>query len=195
MKIDRLIQIKSNNLKPAKGRLLLSEPFMGDYYFGRAVILLAEHNAEGSFGLVLNKPVSKMLSEVAKDFPGMNVPLYIGGPVEPNRLFFIHMLGNEISDSIEVIKGLFWGGNMEDVRELAHLQKLTPENSRFFLGYAGWGANQMEDELKRNSWAVTRASAEIIFKTKSELLWKKLIRKLGSEYRLWDKFPVNPNLN
>ena len=58
MKIDRLIQIKSNSLKPAKGRILLSEPFMGDYYFGRSVILLAEHNAEGSFGLVVNKAVS-----------------------------------------------------------------------------------------------------------------------------------------
>jgi len=195
MKIDRLIQIKSNDLKPAKGRLLLSEPFMGDYYFGRAVILLAEHNAEGSFGLILNKPVSKLLNEVTEDFPEINVPLYLGGPVEPNRLFFIHTLGNEISDSVEVLKGLFWGGNMEDVLELAQLKKLTAENSRFFLGYAGWGANQMEDELKRNSWAITRASAELIFKTKSELLWKKLTRKLGSEYRLWDKFPVNPNLN
>jgi putative transcriptional regulator len=195
MKIDRLIQIKSNDLKPAKGRLLLSEPFMGDYYFGRAVILLAEHNANGSFGLILNKPISKLLSEVTKDFPDVEVPLYLGGPVEPSRLFFIHTLGNEISDSIEVMKGLFWGGNMEDVLELAQLKKLTPGNSRFFLGYAGWGANQMEEELKRNSWAITRASAELIFKTKSELLWKKLTRKLGNEYRLWDKFPVNPSLN
>ncbi len=195
MKIDRLIQIRTNDLKPAKGRLLLSEPFMGDYYFGRAVILLAEHNADGSFGLILNKPVSKLLNEVTEDFPGVEVPLYLGGPVDSNRLFFIHTLGDQIHDSVEVIKGLFWGGNMEDMLELARLKKLTPENSRFFLGYAGWGANQMEEELKRNSWAITRATADIIFKTKSELLWKKLTRKLGSEYRLWDKFPVNPNLN
>jgi putative transcriptional regulator len=195
MKIDRLVQIKSNNLKPSKGRLLLSEPFMGDYYFGRSVILLAEHNPEGSFGLILNKPVSKMLNEVAEDFPNLKTPLYLGGPVEPNRLFFIHTLGDQISESIEVMKGLFWGGNMEDVLELSQLKKLTPENSRFFLGYAGWGGHQMEDELKRNSWAVTMASANLIFTTKSDLLWKKLTRKLGSDYRLWDKFPVNPNLN
>ncbi len=195
MKIDRLVQIKSNNLKPAKGRLLLSEPFMGDYYFGRAVILLAEHNPEGSFGLILNKPVSKMLNEVADDFPYLKTPLYLGGPVEPNRLFFIHTLGDQISDSVEVMKGLFWGGSMEDVAELSQLKKLTPENSRFFLGYAGWGDHQMEEELKRNSWAITIASAELIFSTKSDDLWKKLTRKLGSDYRLWDKFPVNPNLN
>ncbi len=195
MKIDRLIQIKPNNLKPAKGRLLLSEPFMGDYYFGRSVILLAEHNAEGSFGLILNKPVSKMLSEVAEDFQDLKVPLYLGGPVEPNRLFFIHTLGEQITDSIEVAKGLFWGGNMEDVLEMARLHKLTPENSRFFLGYSGWGAHQMEEELKKNSWVITTATAELILKTKSDQLWKKLIRKLGSDYRLWDKFPVNPGLN
>jgi putative transcriptional regulator len=195
MKIDRLVQIKPNNLKPAKGRLLLSEPFMGDYYFGRAVILLAEHNPEGSFGLILNKPVSRMLNEVTEDFPELDIPLFLGGPVDPGRLFFIHTLGEEISDSIQVLKGLYWGGNMEDILELARLKRFTPENSRFFIGYAGWGAQQMKEELKRNSWAIVTASADIIFKTKTDELWKKLTRKLGQDYRLWDKFPNNPNLN
>ncbi len=195
MKIDRLVQIRPNDLKPAKGRLLLSEPFMGDYYFGRSVVLLAEHNQEGSFGLVLNKPVNKRVNEVTEDFPVLDAPLFIGGPVEPNRLFFIHTLGNDISDAIEVVDGLFWGGNMEDVMELAQIKKLTPQNSRFFLGYAGWGAHQMEDELKRNSWAITTATSDFILKTDPALLWKKLTRKLGSDYRLWAKFPVNPNMN
>ncbi len=195
MKIDRLVQIKSNNLKPAKGRLLLSEPFMGDYYFGRSVILLAEYNKEGSFGLILNKPINKQLNEVTEDFPELSAPLFLGGPVESNRLFFIHTLGDVVDGSVEVLKGLYWGGNMEDILEMAQLKKLTPENIRFFLGYSGWGAHQIDDELKRNSWAVTTATADLIFKTKTDLLWKKLTRKLGSEYRLWDKFPVNPNLN
>ncbi len=195
MKIDRLVQIKSNNLKPAKGRLLLSEPFMGDYYFGRSVILLAEYNKEGSFGLILNKPINKHLNEVTEDFPELSAPLFLGGPVESNRLFFIHTLGDVVDGSVEVLKGLYWGGNMEDILEMAQLKKLTPENIRFFLGYSGWGAHQIDDELKRNSWAVTTATADLIFKTKTDLLWKKLTRKLGSEYRLWDKFPVNPNLN
>ncbi len=195
MKLDRLVQIKPNNLKPAKGRLLLSEPFMGDYYFGRSVVLLAEHNAEGSFGLVLNKPVHKKISEVTKEFPELDAPLFVGGPVETNHLFFIHTLGDEISDSVEVINGLFWGGNMEDVMELFRLQKLSPQNSRFFLGYAGWGAHQVDDELKRNSWAITTATSDLIFKTDPKILWKKLTRKLGSDYRLWAKFPVNPNMN
>ena len=195
MKIDRLVQIKPNHLKPAKGRLLLSEPFMGDYYFGRSVILLAEHNNEGSFGLVLNKPTHKNISEVTEEFPELDAPLYIGGPVEPNRLFFIHTLGHEINDSVEVSKGLFWGGDMNDVIELSQLKKLNDQNSRFFIGYAGWGAHQMDEELKRNSWAVVTATSDVIFKTDPHLLWKKLTRKLGSDYRLWAKFPVNPNLN
>jgi putative transcriptional regulator len=195
MKIDRLVQIRPNNLKPAKGRLLLSEPFMGDYYFGRSVVLLAEHNTQGSFGLVLNKPVNKTIGEVTEEFPELDAPLFVGGPVEPNRLFFIHTLGEEINDSVEVIKGLYWGGNMEDVMELSQIKRLTPENSRFFLGYAGWGAHQMEDELKRNSWAITTTTSEIIFKTDPRMLWKKLTRKLGSDYRLWAQFPVNPNMN
>jgi len=195
MKIDRLVQIKPNNLRPAKGRLLLSEPFMGDYYFGRSVILLAEYNKEGSFGLILNKPINKKLNEVTEDYPDLAAPLYLGGPVEPNRLFFIHTFGDIVDGSVEVLKGLYWGGNMEDILEMAQLKKLTSENIRFFLGYSGWGAHQIDDELKRNSWAVTTATADLIFKTRTDLLWKKLTRKLGSEYRLWDKFPVNPNLN
>jgi putative transcriptional regulator len=195
MKIDRLIRIQPNNLKPARGRILLSEPFMGDYYFGRSVVLLAEHNDEGSFGLILNKPVKKLINQVTPDFPELEMPLYIGGPVESNRLFFIHTLGEEIDDSVEVIPGLYWGGNMEDILELARIKKLNNENSRFFIGYSGWGAHQMEDELKRNSWAITTATADVLFKTNPEILWKKLTRKLGSDYRLWAKFPVNPNMN
>ena len=195
MKIDRLIQIKSNSLKPAKGRILLSEPFMGDYYFGRSVILLAEHNAEGSFGLVVNKPVSTKLSEVAADFPNFDQTLFIGGPVETNRLFFIHTLGEQIVHSLPIMEGLYWGGEIGSVKSLANKGLLSKHNIRFFMGYSGWGANQLEAELKRNSWAITRITSKQLFYTQPALLWKKMTRKLGEEYSLWHKFPVNPTMN
>ena len=195
MNIDRLIQIKSNDLKPAKGRVLLSEPFMGDYYFGRSVVLLAEHNKEGSMGIILNKPISTQLNDVVQDFPEINLPLYLGGPVENNRLFYIHTINDKISDSIEVAKNLYWGGKLDDIIELANLGLLNNENIRFFLGYSGWSGQQLDSELKKNSWAITPITAYQIFHIKPELLWKKLTRQLGADYRLWNKCPVNPSNN
>ena len=114
--IDRIFEIKSNNLKPAKGRLLLSEPLMGDYYFGRSVVLLAEHNKEGSFGVIINKPVAAKLNEVITDFPEFDAHMFIGGPVETDRLFYLHTFGKEVSDSIEILDGVFWGGDMETIK-------------------------------------------------------------------------------
>jgi putative transcriptional regulator len=195
MKIDRLVQIKSNNLKPVKGQVLLSEPFMGDFYFGRSVILLAEHNEEGSFGLILNKSVKTKLSEALKDFPDLNLPMFLGGPVDANRLFFIHTLGERIAASIPVMDGLYWGGSMESVKEMASMNLLNEQNIRFFLGYSGWGTHQLEGELKRNSWAVTRITPQQIFHTKPRSLWNLLTKQLGFEYQLWHKFPADPTMN
>lgn len=193
--IDRFIQIKSNGLQPAKGSVLLSEPFMGDFYFGRSVILLAEHNEEGSFGLIVNKAVNTTFNKVLPDFPAFNAPIYLGGPVEPNRLFMLHTMGNEISDSLEILDGLYWGGNMEDVKEMIVLNLMDATKIRFFAGYSGWGANQLESELKRNSWVITQATSEKLFSTAPEQLWEKLVKNLGSEYRFWGKLPRNPSNN
>lgn len=195
MKIDRLIQIKANSLKPKKGQVLLSEPFMGDFYFGRSVILLIEHNTEGSFGLILNKSVKTKISEALTDFPDIDIPIFLGGPVDANRLFFIHTLGNRIESSIQVMNGLYWGGTIESLKELALQGVLNEKNIRFFLGYSGWGAHQLEGELKRNSWAVTQITPDQIYQTKPQKLWKLLTHQLGAEYQLWHKFPADPTMN
>ncbi len=193
--IDRFVQIKSNNLRPAKGRVLVSEPLMGDYYFGRSVIFLTEHSAKGSFGIILNKSVSTKFNEALPDFPKFDGQLYLGGPVDTNRLFFLHTIGSDISNSQEIIKGLYWGGNMGDIKEMISLNLLDSSKIRFFIGYSGWAAGQIESELKRNSWVVTRATTEILFNTEPEKLWDSLVKKLGKEYQHWGKLPVNPEWN
>jgi len=193
--IDRIFEIKSNNLKPAKGRLLLSEPFMGDYYFGRSVVLLAEHNKEGSFGVIINKPVAAKLNEVITDFPDFDAHMFIGGPVETNRLFYLHTFGNEVNDSIEILDGVFWGGDMETIKELIILGKASSDNIRFFVGYSGWGANQLDSELKRNSWVITKAEKELFFNTRPTEMWDTIMQQMGGKYRYWTKFPTDPNLN
>ena len=150
--VEKFIKVSANNLKPARGRLLLSEPFMGDYYFGRSVVLLAEHNEEGSFGIVLNKPITDPFNEIVKDFPDFDGQLFVGGPVETESLFFIHTLGDAIEGSLEIGSGLYWGGDIEIVKEMILLNAITPDDIRFSVGYSGWSPNQLNDELKRNSW-------------------------------------------
>lgn len=194
-RVDKFIKVSSNNLRPAKGRLLLSEPLMGDFYFGRSVVLLAEHNDEGTFGLVLNKPIEQRFNDVVQDFPHFDGPLCIGGPVETNSLFFVHTMGDKIEGSLEIGSGLYWGGNIEIVKEMILLNLISPDNIRFSLGYSGWSPDQLKAELGRNSWLVSKNVNTDILKIKPKEMWKKLLIPLGEEYQHWPKFPSDPGLN
>ncbi len=193
--MDKFVRVSSNNLMPAKGRLLLSEPLMGDFYFGRAVVLLAEHNDEGSFGLVLNKPVQQRFNSVVKDFPDFDGQLYLGGPVETNSLFFVHTIGDYIEGSIEIGSGIFWGGDIEIIKEMILLKKIKPDEIRFSVGYSGWSPDQLQAELKRNSWVVSTGLNKDILKIDPKNMWKQLLAPLGDKYSYWPNFPSDPSLN
>lgn len=193
--MDKFVKVSSNNLKPAKGRLLLSEPLMGDFYFGRAVVLLAEHNDEGSFGLVLNKPVQHKFNSIVKGFPDFDGQLYVGGPVETNSLFFVHSIGDHIEGSIEIGSGIYWGGDIEVIKEMILLKAITPYDIRFSIGYSGWSPDQLKDELKRNSWVVSTGLNKDIFKIDPKNMWKQLLAPLGDKYSYWPNFPTDPGLN
>jgi len=193
--IEDILKIKSNDIKPTPGKILISEPFLMDYYFKRSVILLADHNEEGSFGVIMNKPLSVKLNEVIKDFPDFASQIYLGGPVQNDSLFFIHTLGAKIEGSIEVVEGLYWGGEMEVIKEMISLNLIKPDQIRFYIGYSGWTSNQLEEELKRNSWVVSTENASYLLNTNADVMWAKSLQKLGSSYALWPKFPNDPAQN
>lgn len=193
--INDILKIRTNNLKPSKGRILISEPFLIDYYFKRSVVLLAEHNDEGSFGLIINKPVDMQLSDVLQDFPEFNAPIYLGGPVKTENLYFIHTKGKLIEESMKILDGLYWGGDIEHVKELITIGKLTPEDIKFFVGYSGWVAKQLDGELSKNSWLVSNIKAQQVMNFNSEKMWDDVIKKLGRDYAYWTNFPSDPALN
>lgn len=193
--MERLIQIRSNDLQPSGGRILIAEPLMDEFYFGRSVVLLIEHNEEGSFGLVMNKPSGSAFNEVVNDFPPFEAPIYIGGPVETDSLFFIHTRANEIPESTEIMPGLYWGGDLETLREMMMLGLINNGELRFFLGYSGWAPKQLEVELKRNSWVVSETNTRSLFHTPASNMWNHCLQRMGPEYDIWRKFPVNPDLN
>lgn len=184
-----------NTPKVKAGCLLLSEPLLLDDNFSRSVVLVTQHDPKGSFGLVLNKPVNSLVSSIIDGFEGVDMPLYLGGPVEQDTLHYIHTLGDSVRGSIPMGNGLYWGGGIDDLRRLAKLGKLNEESARFFIGYSGWGAKQLDRELVQKSWIVTSLSAHKILKTSSEKLWEQTVEELGGSFKLWLNFPVDPLLN
>ncbi len=194
-KFDDIIKIKTNNIKPGPGKILISEPFMFDYYFKRSVILLVEHDNEGSFGVIINKPMTVDFNEVIKDFPDFTSKVYLGGPVKPDSLFFIHTLGNVIEDSLPIVKGLYWGGDLDQVKEMMLLNQIDESNLRFYIGYAGWMAKQLDQELKRDSWAVSSINPTEVMNSDPDKLWKDTLLMLGGEYKIWTNYPTEPTMN
>jgi len=193
--IHNILNIKSNNIQPARGKILISEPLMGDFYFKRSVVLLAEHNEEGSFGLIMNKPLSAKFNEIVRDFPDFETNLYLGGPVQSNNLFFIHTLGDEIEESHEILKGLYWGGEIDQIKDMIKLGQIEPDDIRFYIGYSGWASDQLDGELKRNSWLVSHIRANKLLNTNPEELWDLTLASMGGDYSHWTNFPSDPSLN
>lgn len=193
--INKILKIKTNDMRPSRGKILISEPLLSDNYFKRSVVLLAEHNEEGSFGIILNKPIDNKFNEILSDFPDFSGPLYLGGPVSNSSLFFIHTLGDMIDNSQEIMNGLYWGGDIEAVRELLLLKKIDVNQIRFCVGYSGWGSNQLEEELKRNSWLVSSLPAELLLNTSPDDLWEFALNSLDEEYTYWTNFPTDPGMN
>ena len=184
-----------NVLKPQKGRVLISEPFLLDNYFKRSIVLLTEHNDEGTIGFVLNKPISVNINEVIEDFPSIQTEVSLGGPVSTNTLHFLHTLGDIIPNSLPVKDNIYWGGDFEIIKRLIASENINSGQIRFFLGYSGWSANQLDNELEENSWVVSEITADEIMMPMNKHFWKKTLKGMGSKYEMWSNFPENPEMN
>lgn len=189
------IKLNLNKLTPQQGRVLISEPFLNDAYFKRTVVLLAEHNEKGTFGFILNKPMDVKLNEAISDFPKYTNALYFGGPVNKDQLFYLHTLGDQIDESIEIMPGLFWGGNFETVKALLSKKKIKKDEIRFFAGYSGWEPGQLDNEMKEKSWIVCEAGVKEIMSGNTGNLWREILRSMGKEYAILANFPEDPSLN
>ena len=184
-----------NHFKPEKGRLLISEPFLADPNFERTVVLLCEHNEEGSFGFVINKPSVLKLSEVMEDLQQWNEVVYVGGPVQQDTLHFIHR-NTAIENAVNIRDEIYWGGDFESVVRQLNQEEIASRDVRFFLGYSGWGPGQLEDELKEDSWIVCDyVDDELLFDTDPAMIWKKALDNMGGRFSIYAKYPVDPRLN
>ncbi|WP_452220929.1 YqgE/AlgH family protein [Lacinutrix salivirga] len=183
-------------IKPKKGHLLIAEPsIIGDISFNRSIVLLTEHNTEGSIGFILNKPLEYTLEDLVPEIES-NFKIYNGGPVEQDNLYFIHKVPELIPNSIEISLGIFWGGDFTAVASLIANKTIKENDIRFFLGYSGWEVNQLETELESNAWVVTEnIYKKNIIEKDYETFWKEKMVELGESYSIWSNAPENPSYN
>lgn len=180
----------------SRGKVLISEPFLPDPNFSRSVVLLTEYGPkDGAFGFILNKATDLELGELVDDFPKGKFGFHYGGPVNPENLFFVHTLGRTIDESREILNGLYWAGDFEQVKTLISMGKATPETVKFFGGYSGWSRGQLERELKEKSWIVSHLDVHDIMRGNPENLWKKSLKNLGAQFKIMAGFPENPLWN
>lgn len=182
-------------VEPGPGVLLIADPFLKDPNFMRTVVLLTEHRDEGSIGFVLNRQFKNTLDELLPEVEGNKLPVYYGGPVQMNTIHFLHRYPDEISGGIEIMEGVYWGGDFDSVIDLVNSGLADPEKIRFYIGYSGWSTGQLSNEMAEKTWLTVDAESSLIFHPNAEEIWKDSLKHLGGEYEMMINFPIDPQLN
>ena len=192
-----IFQIESNKIQPRKGDLLISAPFLKDFYFARSVILMIENNDEGSMGIVLNKSFSNFmtLNEVIPELASLPpIPLYKGGPVERKTLFYLHSF-SELKDALPLGNGLYVNGDFEQMKRYLLCGGSTQGYIRFFMGYTGWQKGQLKQEIETNTWIINKDSHLDLLNMNLRDVWKESLCDMGGKYAVWSHYPKYPIMN
>lgn len=182
------------------GTLLISQPFLNDPNFERSVVLLCRDEPDdGTFGLVLNRVTSLTLGDVL-DLPAEAgavapaLPLYLGGPVEPNTLHYLHRRA-DLPGATDLGQEVYWGGDFDLLLGLIGSGAVGADEVRLFAGYSGWSAGQLAGEMQGQSWIRHSASARKVFTLASDAFWRDILREKGGRFKVLANYPVDPRLN
>jgi len=183
-------------IAPECGDILISEPYLPDPNFERSVILLCEHNDEGSLGFVLNQPTEVKLTEVLEEANIKDSIVHIGGPVQKETLHFIHSLKSPLKNDVQINEGVYWGGDFNSLLSAVNLGVVEPNQVKFFIGYSGWSPGQLEEEIKAKSWIVCKkVTLDLVFNLESEQQWREVLVRMGGKFKMIANYPADPSLN
>ena len=174
------------------GTILISKPFMEDKRFEKAVILITEHNEDGTIGFILNKKTSIDIIDFIPSASNQSINVKQGGPVDTNNLFFIHKHPDLIHNCFKIKDGYFWGGNINNVVEGMKRDEIKPQEILFFTGYSGWEKNQLKEEIEEGSWIIQNINLEIL---EEPIDWSKLLIEINKEFEVWATAPSDFRLN
>ena len=182
---------KSND-KVKKGSIIFSQPLMNDKNFKRSIILICEHGRDGSFGYKLNDKVDCEYLEINVDKKIKN-NLYHGGPVDNTFLNFVHNDNDLGGDKLKIKKNIFLGGDYDELKLNMNRKEIK---CKFFMGYSGWTKNQLEDEIKENSWIVIyNFDFDKIFEIVDEKSWSKVLSEDSFRNKIFSNYPSDSTLN
>ena len=182
---------KSND-KVKKGSIIFSQPLMNDKNFKRSIILICEHGRDGSFGYKLNDKVDCEYLEINVDKKIKN-NLYYGGPVDNTFLNFVHNDNDLGGDKLKIKKNIFLGGDYDELKLKMNRKEIK---CKFFMGYSGWTKNQLEDEIKENSWIViNNFDFDKIFEIVDEKSWSKILSEDSFRNKIFSNYPSDSTLN
>ena len=179
---------------PAAGDLLVAAPELSDGNFRRSVVLICAHSEEGSFGLILNRPLPIQVRALPLDIEA-DATLSLGGPVQPDTLHYLHLHGGLIDDAIHVSGELYWGGDFDMARSLLEVKQATSLDLRFFVGYSGWGPGQLDEEMRQGGWFVATGLHDLTFSPQPADLWRTVLARMGGPYALLVNYPDDVRLN
>lgn len=190
----------SSTLRPENGSLLVAEPFLKDFHFKHSVITMVDcRPGQTAMGVVMNHKTAHRLDRLVPSVKlPEDIPVFCGGPMSVDRLFYLHTLGSEIiADAREVAPGLFVGGEFKDMLDYVAAGYPIDGHVRFFVGYSGWDAGQLDTELNNKVWAVGTLPSPIdsLLTSSADKYWHREVRRLGDDYRPWLYHPANPSIN
>lgn len=178
-----------------KGVLLIAEPFMKDKNFQRTVVLVCEHDETGTFGMILNRKKKEHVGEYIELLENCTFNIYDGGPVQKDHVHFIHCRPDIIPNGLHLHDGIYWGGDFGEVCNQINEGAIKEHEIRFFIGYSGWGENQLAEEMLEKSWLTTLATDDVVFEKNSSIIWKNAVKKLGDAFKPMINYPLDPSLN
>lgn len=178
--------------KIKSGSFIISQPLIDDKRFEKKIILITEHNKQGTLGFIINKKTKIKICDLLNDLNKVNNYCYLGGPVDNNNLFYFHKNGNIINNSKKIFNDIFIGGDFNQIKEYLKTGIIKENDIYFFLGYCGWKKNQLENELNDNCWLVYNKKIDFL---DSNLNWKDLLIQYDEKYKIWVNAQDNFHLN
>jgi len=187
--------MKAQGASLRAGHLLLSEPFNPEPSFKRSVVLVSQHDGRGSIGFILNKPTHLRIHEALEDFPEFDSLVYWGGSVNYESVYYIHTLGHRLPGSVEIINGIYWGGDYKALKLLIENGEIEKSEIRFVAGYSAWNPDILQNEIERENWWVTEANWKKIFAERPDEAWGNILQEMGHVYGVMNHFPEDPGIN